>query len=126
MTNFHIEIVSDDDSELLLAMQIAFNHAPGNKAEGYAVTPDKGLVFLWTMGLRAPEDAAVKLPFKLDAIGGADFARRWLAEQDYGRQPDHDGDNKKGWCVYNEKWARVAGWSGSFVAVKPAWIMYGK
>ncbi len=84
-----------------------------------------GLIFFWnTEHERHPE--LHDLPFGMDAIGAADFARLWLAEQNYGNEPDHDGDNGKGWRLYNEAWGRVGGHTYSFVAIKPAWAMYGK
>ena len=116
--NFHIDIVHGGD--LTDAMKIAFSGAPGGKAEAYAVHPKKGLVFLWG------GKEGIALPFKLDAAGAADFAKRWLAEADYGREPDHDGDNSKGWRIYNDSWAKVEGFSYSIVAVQPAWLMHGK
>lgn len=66
------------------------------------------------------------LPFTLDAIGCADFARRWLAEAEYGGEPDHDGDNKKGWLIYNERYGQVDGDYGAIIAIAPVWTEYGK
>jgi hypothetical protein len=66
------------------------------------------------------------LPFTLDAAGAADFAARWLAEADYGKQPDHDGDNGRGWRLYNESWGHVDGHFSAIIAVAPNWAMYGK
>lgn len=38
----------------------------------------------------------------------------------------HDGHNKRGWRVYCEDWGRVAdGWS-SVIAIRPAWMWFGK
>lgn len=68
----------------------------------------------------------IALPFKLDAEGAADFARRWLAEADYGKQPDHDGDNGRGWRLYVEGWGHVDGHRNAIIAISPAWAMYGK
>lgn len=68
----------------------------------------------------------VALPFTLDAAGTADFAARWLAEADYGREPDHDGDNGRGWRVYNEGWGHVDSHHAAIIAVTPSWAMYGK
>jgi hypothetical protein len=118
--NFHIDITHDGD--IADAMRIAFAGAPGGKAEAYIVDDNKGLVFFWSKD----ENKSINLPFKLDASGAADFAKRWLAEQDYGPQLDHDGDNCKGWRLYNESWGRVEGYTYGFVAVQPAWAMYGK
>jgi hypothetical protein len=49
----------------------------------------------------------------------------WLASADFGKQPDHDGDNEKGWHLYNESWGHVDGPYAVF-AVEPSWQMYGK
>lgn len=68
----------------------------------------------------------IALPFTLDAVGIADFAARWLAEVDYGKQPDHDGDNGRGWRVYVEGWGHIDSHWGAIVAVAPRWAMYGK
>ena len=120
--NFHIDITHVGD--IAAAMKIAFAGAAGGKAEGYAVDPKKGLVFVWAA--TDGNKGVITLPFKLDAEGAADFAKRWLAEQCYGQEPDHDGDNGKGWRLYNESWGRVEGYTYGFVAVQPAWAMYGK
>lgn len=118
MDNFYIKITSK--GSLLKAMEIAFDQ---RRAEAFAIDADKGLIFLWRQSGTKPWQP---LPFKMDASGAADFATRWLAEADYGREPDHDGDNGKGWCIYVDNWGRVDGYDYSIVAVKPAWAMYGK
>lgn len=123
MDNFHIDITSEGD--LAKAMEIAFQR-PTQKAEGYLVDPKFGLIFFWSCSDSYPPQGLVRLPFKLDSAGAADFARRWLEEQDYGREPDHDGDNGRGWRMYNNDWSKVNGLSYSIVAVQPAWAMYGK
>ncbi len=147
MDNFRVDITSEGD--LAPAMALAFS---GHRhATGYAVRepvvgarwPDdecakhphlwrswkteprpRRLVFYWSNSERRAD--IVALPFKLDAVGAADFARRWLAEEDFGNEPDHDGDNGKGWRIYNEGWGHVDGDWSAFVAVAPAWAMYGK
>jgi len=127
MDNFRIDITGEGVKTMESAMVIAFGGGHDDRkprtAEAYAIDPEKGLIFFWTAGL---DKNIVKLPFKLDAIGAADFARRWLAEQDYGREPDHDGSNGKGWRLYNNSWSRVEGYSGSIVAILPNWAWYGK
>lgn len=118
MDNFHIDLASE--GSLAPAMKIAFRNY---KSIAYNVG-SKGLVFFWYVEITSPP--LIELPFKLDSDGAADFATRWLAEQDYGREPGHDGDNVKGWRLYTEGWGGVASWNGSIVAVKPAWACYGK
>lgn len=147
MDNFRLDITSAGD--LGPAMALAFN--PPRHAIGYAIrdaiegerwseaecerhphlwrdwkTPPRPrrLVFYWSLTQECEE--IVALPFKLDAAGAADFAKRWLAEEDYGSEPDHDGSNGKGWRLYNESWGHVDGHWAAFVAVAPTWAMYGK
>lgn len=154
MDNFNLDVTSEGRRHLELALGLAFGSH--QKATHYAVreategeretVPDyipedkrkfhrpgwkygrepkpRRLVFYWSATENKPD--LVALPFTLDAAGAVDFATRWLAEQDYGRQPDHDGDNGRGWRVYNEAWGHVDGDWGAFVAISPAWAMYGK
>jgi len=121
LDNFRFDLTSEGD--LVKPMEIAFQRAT-RRAEGYLIDDKKGLVFFWYLGGSAA--GLVPLPFKMDHVGAADFAKRWLAEQNYGNEPDHDGDNGKGWRLYNEAWGKIGDWTGSFIAVKPAWAMYGK
>jgi hypothetical protein len=65
-------------------------------------------------------------------IGGLTHAelteqiKRFLADTDYGDQPDHDGSNGKGFHIYNEAWNRIGNcWTADF-AVEPSWAWYGK
>jgi hypothetical protein len=125
MDNFHLDITAKGDRLLEDAMMIAFTRGDGKPttAEGYLVDPEKGLIFFWYTTL---DKGVIKLPFKLDSTGAADFARRWLAEQDYGKEPGHDGSNSKGWRLYNTKWSRVDDYQGSIIAVLPNWAWHGK
>lgn len=122
MDNFQIDITAQGKPTLETALRIAFEHNHG-PAKGYRIDPEKGLIFLWVVESRP---GVVPFPFAMDAVGAADFAWRWLAEQDYGPEPDHDGDNGKGWRVYCEFWGHVGGDWRAICAVQPAWAMYGK
>lgn len=119
MDNFHIDVTSEGKTHLELALKIAFGSY--HKAVGYKVIPDKGLVLYWI-----PVDDMVPLPFKMDSDAIVPIVQGWLAEQDYGREPDHDGDNGQGWRVYCESWGHVNHQFEAFVAIQPAWAMYGK
>jgi hypothetical protein len=129
MDNFSIDI--RNDGNILRALEIAFEHCPGKTAVAYLVEnnarPGDGgsilsrLLFFWNK-----DKVATDLPFKLDVVGAADFAQRWLAEQNYGNEPDHDGDNGRGWRVYNKSLGRATGHAYSFVAIEPCWAEYGK
>ena len=151
MDNFALNIVAEGQASLALAMQLAFTHnGAGGTATHYSVResfagekwPDdkpvlggqwkcgqepkpRRLIFFWSK----PEDSqadVVALPFKLDADSAADFAHRWLEQVERGRQPDHDGDNGKGWRAYVEGWGHVDESHYAVVAISPAWAMYGK
>lgn len=134
MDNFHFDITArpahklraDDDTPdtLDLAMRIAFLHH--RTATHYCIHPEKGLVFFWAESTRSSIWKSIPLPFELDYLGAADWARRWLREQDYGPEPDHDGSNVRGWRVYNEDWGHVADDWAAFVAIHPEWAMLGK
>lgn len=118
MDNFQIDITSE--GALDAAMRLAFQ-SERQRAVGYRIDPEKGIVlYQYESAVMTP------FPFKMDAAGAADFVKRWLAEADYGPEPDHDGHNEKGWRLYNEAWGHVGGDYKAFVAVKPAWAMYGK
>jgi hypothetical protein len=144
MSSFRIEVVSDTDEELRQAMSLAFRVHGGKvwqqEATHYVIraaeveeppvhrsSAKRGerIAFFWT----APDSRvadAIALPFKLDAEGAADFARRWLAEVEYPPEPDIDGSVKKGWRLYNEPWGHVEGVYAGICAVTPVWSEYGK
>ena len=150
MDNFLINIVYEGEGTLATALQLASRSykaigyairdaSPGERWDGekymkdprqahmmgwYREPKPRRLVFFWSEYEKVPD--MIALPFKLDAAGMADFATRWLAEQDFGKQPDHDGDNGRGWRVYCEGWGHVDSHHSAFVAVAPSWAMYGK
>jgi len=121
MDNFHIDVTCQGSKPMLLALEIAFTNCPGSKAIGYRVIENKGLVLYWT-------EADNVTPFlsKMTFAEVEPIIQGWLKEQDYGEQPDHDGSNGKGWRVYNEAWGHVNNEWEAFVAIEPAWAMYGK
>ncbi len=128
MDNFKIDITARGKDSLEAAMKLAFGRGRleyPSTADGYLIDPEKGLIFFWASSLDKGSPVNL-LPFKLDAVGAADFAHRWLAEAEYGPEMDHDGHNTKGFRIYNNAWSRVEGYSGSIVAVKPEWAWHGK
>lgn len=142
MDNFRIDVTAEGRESLLKAIEIAFTHnAPGQRVESYHVTKLKGddyngmpqdvdgkvaLVLRWSKSEKITENGPVNLPFKFDAPGAADFAQRWLAEQDFGREIDHDGHNKKGWRIITGNWGFVCDDRYAVCAIIPWWAAYGK
>lgn len=142
MDNFKIDITAEGRSSLQKALEIAFAHnAPGKKVDSYQVlklesTPYNSipeslngrtaLVLRWIKEEKLKVDGPVNLPFKLDTEGATDFAFRWLAEQEYEREPDHDGSNGKGWRIWTGGWGHVGDDRYAVCAIMPEWAMYGK
>lgn len=52
------------------------------------------------------------------------LVREWLSKAEYGREPDHDGDNEKGWFIYSQDQAEYD--AAAICHIEPAWIEYGK
>lgn len=123
MDNFYINIVGQGGDLLRKAVEIAFSHAPGRKATAY-VLRNNTMIFLWGDFEKIPDRVA--LPFEMTAEFSADLAERWLAVTEYGDEPDHDGDNRKGWRVFNEDWGHVCGLHAAICGIRPEWAMYGK
>jgi len=142
MNNFGIDITAEGQETLLKAIEIAFAHnAPGQCMESYHLSKlesseynglpknvdgRKAIILRWTKTEKVAEGGPVNLPFKLDPRGAADFARRWLAEQDYGQEPDHDGHNGKGWRIITGNWGHIGDDHYAICAILPWWAMYGK
>lgn len=119
--NYHFDLVCTPLEE---SLSIAFHGAPGKKATHWKIVPEaKKLLLAWN------ENAGTDfVPFvsPIDAEAAVKVVKGFLAEQNYGTQPDHDGDNGKSWRIYNEAWGHVGGNPYVFVAIEPVWAEYGK
>lgn len=104
-------------------LRYAMKLAQGFPAHGYKIDEEKGhLVFMRYPG--APD--AIPFPAPLSAERCAEIAFDWLSAQPYPPECDHDGSNKKGWLIWNDKWGQIEGYDyHSFLAVRPEWIMFG-
>ncbi len=70
---------------------------------------------------------ACSLPFPLSAEATIPFLWNYLQTADYPPEPDHDGDNGKGFLLTTGNgWGHVEGSHYSIFMVKPEWQMYGK
>lgn len=77
--------------------------------------------------LSQDERDAIKLPYPMDGEQMFEFARGWLKQgATWTREPDHDGDNGRGFRVFAEDWGHVAGHHYALLAVQPVWALYGK
>lgn len=152
MDNLSIKITAEGAKALAHAIAIIWSNAPGGKATHYAelrvrektsyytdkdgkpyrhhtewvpAGPDeKGtpcLVLYWH-----ESSNQLKLPFPLDADGAVSFIHSWLKNADYGGEPDHDGDNGRGFYMFTDYWGHVCGNHYAIVGIMPEWAMYGK
>lgn len=99
------------------------------KAKAWSVDMDgKRMVLYWTVPERGETRQEVHpLPAAMELQQVASFIESWLGTVDYGPEPDTDGSTDKGSRVYCQNWGHIDGhgW-GSFVAIEPEWIVYGK
>lgn len=127
-SNFRFDITSDNPEHFRASIQLAFaKHA---SAVGYAIDPGNGktaprLILYWTDPDRSFAGFC-RFPSPVGVNGAVAVVSEWLKAVRYDREPDHDGDNKKGFRVFNEEWGHVCRDHCAFVGVEPAWIMYGK
>jgi len=123
MDNFKVDVVWEGETTFRTLLAMVLNRRIGKKGkfEYYEIDETYGLVLYWTESKNA-----VKLPYPMDLSAIVDFAWNWLKSADYGRQPDHDGDNGKGWRIYTESWGQVKSDWATICAIQPVWAMYGK
>jgi hypothetical protein len=146
MDNRTLDIVSEGSEALAMALKLAWPSAPGGKATHYKMLTlvekveyygqpathhvktlkedPKGvptLILFWSA-----ERDSTPLPYPMPLDQAITFVQGWLKQTDYGEEPDHDGNNHKGWRVFTESWGLVMGHHYTIVAVQPEWAMYGK
>ena len=123
MDNFRFDITSDGNLQGWLDCCMARKLAVGWSVHN----DDKGLrlTFYWV----APTplvDEYQPLPSPADSNQIAVIVKSWLDAVNRGKRPDHDGDTGKGFRLYNEDWGHVDSRYQAFLAISPAWAMYGK
>jgi hypothetical protein len=143
MDNNRLIVVSKTRTDFDLAMQLAFRHT--RSAEGYwFYTPKKdsyrrdelGLpsnllgvcsqgTFLVLSSWKNMPDF-ISFPCDIDWETASEFAWKWLEQQDYGTEPDHDGSNSHGFVIFNDSWGHVGNDFAGICAIGPAWAMHGK
>lgn len=134
--NFHFDLT---DVPMGLCLQVAFgryrkaigwSEEPLTPGVGPDATPSgvwgarqatKRLVLFW-----ADHPTMTRFPAQMNATQAEPFILAWLGEAAYGREPDHDGDNSKGFRIYNEDWGHAAGHWEAFMSVEPIWLLHGK
>lgn len=124
MDNFQFDMTSEGAETLRKALSFfrCADAVTGYRVEETALKAGRPrLILYWSKSARSTQ---VLYPMKFAQT--AEYVLGWLAQADYGPQPDHDGDNGKGWRLYNEAWGHVDGEWQAFAAIEPVWAMYGK
>ena len=136
MSFYQINVVSDDPQLLLHALTIAMSHShvADKGCWGWGEHPEKGLILFAHPLSGRTKDLFPSNPFptrlRLDQV--VPMVKQWLSVQQYGREPDHDGSNSKGWHVFTESYGGILltdGYQNSWeaiCAIKPVWIEHGK
>lgn len=136
--NFRFDIYSEEDVALTAVLRIAFEETGKYpyKAVGYRI-----IKALQPYNYQGERDMPTLVLYKTIPSGKKDFipflvplaatacsviVSEWLKQQDYGEKPDHDGDNGKGWRVYNESWGHVDNDREAICGIQPSWAWYGK
>jgi len=123
MDNREIRIISEGSEDFRIALSLF----KAKTIIGYKIIESADPTIPDSMVLyEFPSKHATAFPFPFTSKLACDFVLAWLEQVDYGKQPDHDGDNHKGWKMENEEWGRVNGDSAAFVKISPEWAMYGK
>lgn len=90
---------------------------------GYRVDAEKNRLILY----KYKSDKMTPTPYPMNIEQVISFAWGWFEQSKVnGNQPDHDGDNEKGFNIYNEDWGHVGGEYSACAAITPIWAMYGK
>jgi hypothetical protein len=87
------------------------------------------LILFWSQegGALPAQGETDILPFEFDKTMSARHIVQWLAKANYGPEPDHDGDNQKGFRLFTgDFWGHIAGYRRAICGVQPVWAMYGK
>ena len=119
--NFRFDITARGHEALIAAMRIVA--LSNQKFVGWATQHNEKLIVYWSLTDLKDVDS---FPSSLTIDGIVPIIEAWLGEAKFGPEPDHDGDNMKGFQIYNEQWGHVDNkWQACF-AVRPKWIMLGK
>lgn len=118
MDNRSIDLTLEGRQDFNHAMRIAIGN---KKTTGYRLH-ENCMVLYWTESKNS-----LKLPYPMDTEQTINMVWGWLeyTKPDY-PQPDHDGDNGKGFKIFNEAWGHVFGEWQAYIAIQPVWAMYGK
>lgn len=115
--------ILDVNGHSLERLEKVFDLARGFPAEGFRTEGNNKFILYSYI---SDSSKATKFPTRLDAKTSANIVMQWLNGALYDKEPDHDGDNTRGWRCSTAQWGRIDGEWGSFLLIEPHWILYGK
>lgn len=134
---FNVNGLTKDQLTLTLKLALTDQYAKSGETgtklvRGWRYSKSHGLILLWA--IREDDKRHNVFPVPLNYSQIADIAWEWLNTQEAKLVPcegwdanaEHDGDNEKGWRVYCEDWGHVDSDNLAIVAIKPAYLWYGK
>lgn len=109
-------------TRLQQAMQLLDTWETGKtKIHGFTISKNRFILFEYAHTEMTPFPTPMAINFVASMI------YEWLKTAEYAEEPDHDGDNDRGWRLYKERWGRIDDFGhGSIAAIEPMWIEYGK
>lgn len=116
-----IDVTSQGEGDFRKALSFFFSKE--TKVSHYEINKEYGLILYWT---DADLNDITALPYKMDYDAAVNFAWNWLKTAEYKEQPDHDGDNKEGFQIYNKCWGHVSSRWQVLVAIRPVWAIYAR
>lgn len=138
MDNRIFNVNGKGDEFLLKTLELAFLQQGGYtaaRARGWSFTKKHGLILHWHVSEpRSSANEVHRFPGELTAVQCLPFVSAWLESPeaktvetlDQDSDYDHDGSNGRGWRVFCEAWGHVNNDSYAFIAIKPAYMWYGK
>jgi hypothetical protein len=125
MDNRTFDITAEGQATLEQALKIGFGEH--RTAAGWRVDTHEGTTRLVLSAHETASDGWAPFLTPIDAARAVSLVTDWLADTEYGEEPDHDGSNGRGWRVYCGDWGHVEPYHHrAFVAIEPCWAMYGK
>lgn len=128
MDNRIFNVNGKGDDMLLATLKLAFDQEGKNTTtSGWSVDKKKGLILhkynkgnLFPMPLKADELFPIVKAWLSDAEAKTIECEGWDADM------PHDGSNGLGWRVYCGDWGHIGDNHYAFLAIKPAYMWYGK
>lgn len=139
MDNRIFNVNGREDDDLLEVLKLAFKHGNWNKerkAKGWRIDKKYGFIlfsYIPTYTYTGKNINEFPIPLSAEAI--CPIIKEYLKNketwenvefEDWDKDLDHDGSNGKGWRVYCENWGHIDSESSAFIAIKPAYMWFGK